>query len=44
MSERIELNHPAPDFSLADTTGSIFRLSNMFGLKNVVLVFNRGFV
>jgi peroxiredoxin len=44
MPARIELNQPAPDFSLADTSGSVFQLSDMFGLKNVVLVFNRGFV
>ncbi len=44
MSARIELNQPAPDFSLADTAGSLFQLSDIYGPKNVVLVFNRGFV
>ncbi len=43
MSARIELNQPSPDFSLTDFSGSVFQLSDMRGLKNVVLVFNRGF-
>lgn len=41
---RIALNQPAPDFSLTDFTGKLFRLSNLRTQKNVLLVFNRGFV
>jgi peroxiredoxin len=40
---RIELNQPAPDFSLEDFTGQQIRLSDFKGQKNVLLVFNRGF-
>ncbi len=41
---RISLNTPAPDFVLTDTTGHEFRLSSQIGKKNVLLVFNRGFI
>jgi len=34
----------APDFSAKDSEGRTIRLSNFKGKKNVVLVFNRGFV
>jgi len=44
MSTRIELNQTAPDFSIADFSGQNFQLTDMRGLKKVVLVFNRGFV
>lgn len=37
------MNTPAPDFELADFHGGLFRLSSVRGLKNVLLVFNRGF-
>lgn len=37
------LNKPAPDFALPDTTGRTIRLSHYKGVKNVVLVLNRGF-
>jgi len=40
---RIELNTPAPDFEFADFRGHVFRLSNLRGLRNTLLVFNRGF-
>jgi len=40
---RIELNQPAPDFSLTDHNGNEVRLSDFQGKKNVLLVFNRGF-
>ena len=43
MSNRIELNQPAPDFELADFKGNMIRLSDFRGRKNVLLVFNRGF-
>ena len=35
---------PAPDFELPDSAGRQFRLSSYKGIKNVVLVFNRGFL
>jgi peroxiredoxin len=34
----------APDFQLADTGGSLVRLSDYFGRKPVVLAFLRGFM
>lgn len=40
---KVSLNSPAPDFELADYTGRLFRLSEQRG-RNVLLVFNRGFV
>jgi peroxiredoxin len=33
----------APDFNLVDSEGKVFRLSDLRGKKNVLLVFNRGF-
>ncbi len=44
MSTRAELNLPAPDFALEDMNGEVYRLSDYRGKKNVLLVFNRGFV
>ncbi len=35
---------PAPDFELTDSEGQQFRLSSYKGMKNVVLIFNRGFL
>jgi peroxiredoxin len=40
---RVEINTPAPDFSLADFNGRPVRLSEFRGKSPVVLVFNRGF-
>ena len=40
---RVEINIPAPDFELDDFTGAPFRLSDLRGTWNVLLVFNRGF-
>jgi peroxiredoxin len=40
---RVELNQPAPDFSLPDFNGRQINLSDFQGQKNVLLVFNRGF-
>jgi len=40
---RVALNQTAPDFTLPDFTGKPFRLSNLRGRKNVLLVFNRTF-
>ncbi len=39
----VQINSPAPDFELADFHGRMFRLSELRGRKNVLLVFNRGF-
>ncbi len=40
---KVEINTPAPDFELTDSNGTVFRLSSQRG-KNLLLVFNRGFV
>jgi len=40
---RIELNQPAPDFTLTDINGNEVSLSDFQGKKNVLLIFNRGF-
>ena len=39
----ITLNTPALDFELADYDGNSVRLSSFLG-RNIVLIFNRGFV
>ena len=41
---KVSLNTPAPDFELIDFRGQSFRLSDFHGQKQVLLVFNRGFV
>jgi peroxiredoxin len=41
---RIALNTPAPDFTLDDFSGNRVRLTDFHGKKNVLLVFNRGFM
>ena len=41
---KVELNTPAPDFTLADYEGNDVSLSQFAGKQNVLLVFNRGFV
>jgi peroxiredoxin len=40
---RVEINTPAPDFSLEDIHGNTVRLSDYREKSNVLLVFNRGF-
>jgi len=40
---KVRLDAEAPDFELPDAAGGPFRLSELRGRKNVVLVFNRGF-
>jgi peroxiredoxin Q/BCP len=40
---RVELNTPAPDFTLIDFNGKSVSLSDYTGQKNVLVVFNRGF-
>lgn len=44
MSKTVKLNTHAPDFSLPDFSGREFSLAQFKYQKNVVLVFNRGFV
>ena len=39
----VELNKPAPDFTLTDFNGNEIRLSDFKSRKNIFLVFNRGF-
>ena len=41
---RIQQDTMAPDFTLPDHQGQQIRLSDYRGRKNVLLVFNRGFV
>ena len=41
---RVSLNTPAPDFNLKDYLGNNFNLSEYSNKKNLLLVFNRGFV
>jgi peroxiredoxin len=43
MSNRVELNQPAPDFTLTDFKGQQVHLSDFQERQNVLLVFNRGF-
>ena len=40
---RVEVNKPAPDFSLQDFNGKNVSLTDFTGQKNVLIVFNRGF-
>ncbi len=40
----IEVNQPAPDFTLEDVSGNPVSLSQFKGEKNVILILNRGFV
>ena len=41
---QVDLNQPAPDFTLKDYRGNEVQLARFKGKKNVVLVFNRGFM
>jgi peroxiredoxin len=41
---RVELNTRAPNFTLNDFHGRSVSLSDFYGQKNVLLVFNRGFM
>jgi peroxiredoxin len=41
---RVALNAAAPDFTLADFRGQPVSLRSYQGQKNVLLVFNRGFI
>jgi peroxiredoxin len=40
---RVELNTPAPEFTLPDFNGNSVSLSDFNDRKNVLVVFNRGF-
>lgn len=40
---KVQLNTPAPDFTLTDFEGNSVTLSDFRGQRNVLLVFNRGF-
>jgi peroxiredoxin len=44
MARRVEIDTPAPDFTLSDFTGQSVSLSDYRGRKHVLLVFNRGFL
>jgi len=41
---RVELNTQAPDFRLQNFQGEEVALSDYAGRKNVIIVFNRGFM
>jgi peroxiredoxin len=41
---KVQLNGPAPDFILNDFRGNPVQLADFRGKKQVVLVFNRGFM
>ncbi|MBP8666174.1 MAG: redoxin domain-containing protein [Smithella sp.] len=41
---RVELNTQAPDFTMNDFNGKSVSLSDYAGQKNVLVVFNRGFM
>jgi peroxiredoxin len=41
---RVEVNTSAIDFSLPDFTGKMVALSDFLHRRNVIVVFNRGFV
>ena len=41
---RVELNTPAPAFTLLDFKGNSVSLSDFYDRKIVLVVFNRGFI
>lgn len=41
---KVALEAQAPDFELPDFKGRLFRLSDLHGHSNALLVFNRGFM
>jgi len=44
MTNRVQIDQPAPDFSLRDANGLQIKLSDFKDRANVLLVFNRGFM
>jgi peroxiredoxin len=44
MSKSVKIGTPAPEFRLEDYLGHEIKLSEFREEKNVVLVFNRGFI
>lgn len=40
----VELTKEAPDFEMEDYKGDVFKLSDLKGKSNVLIVLNRGFV
>jgi peroxiredoxin len=40
----VELTSEAPDFEIEDYKGDLFKLSELKGKSNVLIVLNRGFV
>lgn len=44
IMDRVELNTQAPEFTLTDFNGNSVSLSDFTERKNVLVVFNRGFV
>ena len=44
MSNRVQIDTIAPDFTLDDFQGQTVRLSDYRGKKHIVLIFNRGFI
>ncbi len=41
---KVRMNTPAPNFTLQDFEGNDVSLADFAGQKNVLLVFNRGFM
>ncbi len=41
---RVSIDVPGPDFELTDYRGQAFHLADLKGERNVLLVFNRGFM
>lgn len=41
---KVAVDLPAPDFSLEDYQGQVVTISDFRSKKNVLLVFNRGFM
>ena len=44
MAKRVQIDRPAPEFSLRDADGQQIKLSDFRDKVNVLLVFNRGFI
>lgn len=42
--DRLSVGDTAPDFALPDHEGVIFKLSDVYRLQNVLLVFNLGLI